>query len=272
MSEHAAAGHEPQQVHVVMTLGKSPGVVTTALKALSCMQYQDPEHEIYLPVHVVKLHLICIPNESPPTLPEPLPLFLPEPLDVGWRRVLDQSQGVLRRYWPFGTRDYDGEIADRLGNAEAHLDLPTSGMETDTVKIWCLATGETDLVEAEDTVRFGELCDYVLREVLGEVGNDASRVWVGLAGGRKHMASILHTKAAAFGHPFRMFHVVLTDDCEKEIRDARTAAARDSGFDCPEEWDGLVDIEMQPPLSGIRLVVIDRRGGVSPVVPARSLS
>jgi hypothetical protein len=257
MSADTDAG---RAAHVVMTLGKSPGVVTTALKALSCITYEDPAHDIHLPVTVQKLHLLCIPNAKPANLPEPEQLWLAEPLDAGWADVLHRQQGILAQYWPFGTKDLKGEIASCIGAAAPRLELPARGMETPTVKIWCLATGETDLVEPKDAEKFGQLCEYVLGEVFKEAEEDPSKVWVGIAGGRKHMASILHVKAAAMNSCFRLFHAVLTDDCEEAIRNSRRHEARNHGHECPEDWKGWVDMEMQPPLKEIRLVIVGPGG------------
>jgi hypothetical protein len=124
-------------------------------------------------------------------------------------------------------------------------------METDTVKIWCLATGETDLLDPKDTERFAQLCEEVLREAAREAGG-ADHVWVGIVGGRKHMASILQAKAASLRQPFRVFHVVLTDDWERTIMQERRSQAEGSVY--PEDWSGVVPEEMLPPLQHIRLV------------------
>jgi hypothetical protein len=111
MTSHATPAH------VVMTVGKSPGVVTTALKALSCAAPQGGGAEAGLPVAVRKLHLLCIPSRSPSSLPPESQVWLSNPFDAG----LDQFVTYVSEYWPFATQDFKGEIAQHLGNASPTL-------------------------------------------------------------------------------------------------------------------------------------------------------
>jgi CRISPR-associated protein (TIGR02584 family) len=220
---------------LVATLGKSPGIVTTAIDALW----------YWKGLQVAQVHCLALPCPG-----------------AGFRFADGGGADPLLR-----EGDRIPKLHEKLSLLVSELDPPyghnfyaqTHGW---TLKVeWRVVNLKTDdLLTEPDNLRFFQACAQVLVEAEHAAAREGAEAWLCIAGGRKSMSALAHTAAVFLTPSVKVCHAIVSNTTEDKA-DPVMHPGRDNS--------SLIEL---PSLTGVRGIPAAKRDkALAGVLAATSL-